>query len=99
MKFLAETTGGFMLVDMGTGQTIQASRPSVIDRSPFVDARIALNQVVKIADLSAEATDGEFAEFWRESGERDLAISSFLSKFDASAPAEDAEAPKKRGNK
>jgi hypothetical protein len=94
VKILAETTGDFMLHDLSTGQSIQAGRPSVITRSGFVDARIAISQVVKVADLPDEATDEEFASFWADSdGDQELAVASYLSKFDPEAPA----TPKRRG--
>lgn len=99
MKILAETTGDFMLTDLATGQSIQAVRPSVVPRSRFVDARIALSQIVKVADVPDDATDEEFASFWRDSdGDRELAIASFLSKFDPEAPKEPVKqnAPKNR---
>lgn len=87
MKILAETTGDFMLHDLSSGQTVQATRPSVITRTGFIDARIAINQVVKIADLPEDATDEDFVGFWTESGDRDLAIASFVSKSDPEAAA------------
>lgn len=71
-----------MLHDVTTGQNLQSIRPSVIVRSGFIDARIAINQIVKVADLPDEATDEDFASFWTESGDRELAIASFLSKFE-----------------
>jgi hypothetical protein len=92
MKILAETTGDFMLTDLSTGHDLQSTRPSVIARSYFIDSRIALGQVTKIADVPDEATDEEFLAFWIDSGDRELAIASFLSKFDENAPA----APKAR---
>lgn len=86
-----------MLHDLATNQSLQAVRPSVISRSSFVDARIALGQIVKVADVSDEASDGEFAAFWRDSdGNRDLAVASFLSKFDPDASTDvDSKPPRK----
>ncbi|MGO7308754.1 hypothetical protein ACCS91_33405 [Rhizobium ruizarguesonis] len=92
MKILAETTGEFMLSDLGTGDVIYAGRPSVVELSPFIEARVAISQVRKEADLTADATDDEFATYWTESeGNRDLAVESFLSKFGVDKPV----APKK----
>jgi hypothetical protein len=97
VKLLAETTGAFGLMDLSTGHTLNANRPSVIARSGFIDSRIALGQIVKVADVPAEATDDEFEAFWRDSdGDRDLAVASFLSKFDPEAPTPPV-AQKKRG--
>lgn len=91
MKLLAETTGSFGLLDLSTGHALNSHRPSVIPRSPFIDSRIALNQIVKVADVPDEATDEAFEAFWNESdGDRDLAVASFLSTFEpdaAKAPA------------
>jgi hypothetical protein len=96
VKLLAETTGPFGLLDLSTGQTLNANRPSVVSRSSFIDSRIALSQIVKVADVPDEVTDMDFENFWRDSdGDRDLAVASFLSQFDPEAPQ--APAPKKRG--
>ena len=93
MKLLAETTGEFLLHDLSTGQTLQSSRPSVIARSGFIDARIALSQITKIADVPDQASDEDFADYWATSeGDRDLAIASYLSTFEQPAAPE----PKKR---
>lgn len=82
-----------MLHDLSTGDSIHAGRPSIVKRSGFVDARIALNQVVKVADVPDEADDDDFLTFWMDSeGDRELAIASFLSKFDPEAVK--APAPK-----
>lgn len=102
MRMLAETTGDFMLVDMAAGQTIPAFRPAVVARTAFIDARIALGQIVKVADLPAEATNEEFQAYWKEAGDRDLAISSFLSKFEPAAeeaPADEAPRTQRRRGK
>jgi len=89
VKILVETTGEFMLTDISTGQTIYNHRPGVIEQSVFFDARIALGQISKLADLTADATDEEFDKFWVDSdGKSELAVDSFLSKFGiAPAPA------------
>jgi hypothetical protein len=87
MKILAETTGEFMINDLSTGDALYSSRPGVIELSPFIESRIAINQIRKVEDVPDEATDAEFEAFWRDSdGKRDLAIDSFLSKFAPAAP-------------
>lgn len=89
MKMLAETTGDFMLLDLGANQSMDAFRPSVVARSAFIDARIALSQIVKISDVPDDATDAEFAEYWDSAdGDKELAVSSYLSKFDGQKPAQ-----------
>ena len=82
MKLLVETTGPFMLIDSYTKCEIDNNRPSVVLPSEFIQARMTVGQLRVISnELSDGATDEEFAQFWRDSGKRDLAISSFLSKF------------------
>lgn len=96
MKFLAETTGSFGLIDLSTGANVNASRPSVVPRSGFIDARIALGQITKVADVPEDTTDVEFEAFWNDSdGDRDLAVAAFLSKFDPEAPKESTAKPRK----
>lgn len=98
MKILIETTGSFMLVDPYTGEEINPHRPHVVTHTSFIDQRIASRQLhVVNADLTDEATDAEFAEFWAESkGDAPLAIASFVSKFSSQDPE---PAPKKRQSK
>ena len=100
MKFLAETTGSFGLLDLATGANVNATRPSVIPRSGFIDARIALGQITKIADVPADVTDEDFEAFWIDSGgDRDLAVASFLAQFSPEAEPASTPAPKQRRGK
>lgn len=100
MKLLAETTGNFMLHDLSTGQSLQANRPSVINRSAFIDARIALSQIAKVADVPATVTDEDFEAFWTDSGgDRELAVASFLSQFAPEAADTPAPSNKQRRSK
>lgn len=93
MKLLAETTGAFGLIDLSTGQSLKSHRPSVVPLSGFLTARIALGQVAKVADVPDDATDEDFEAYWLDSdGDKDLAVASFLSKFDPDATS--APAPK-----
>lgn len=94
MKMLVETTGAFMLLDLSLGQTVQGHRPSVVAQSDFLNARIALHQVTKICDLPDDATDEEFETYWTDAEDRELAIASYQSKFDAEAAP--AAMPKNR---
>lgn len=98
MKHLVETTGEFLLHDMNTGDLAESFRPSVVTRSVFIDQRIAAGQLRLIANLKEEASDEEFHSYWREAGDKELAVSSFLSKFGADAEHASDE-PKKRGRK
>ncbi|WP_454287254.1 hypothetical protein [Rhizobium arsenicireducens] len=99
MKMLLETTGEFMLMDLSVGQTLVSHRPSVATRTPFIDARIALNQIVKLADLNDEATDEDFEEYWLSSEDRVLAIASFAETYGpvTATKVTEVEVTKKRG--
>lgn len=81
MKLLVETTADFMLMDMGGSQEIQAHRPAVVTKTPFINTRTADGQLDVLAQLSDEATDAEFAKYWVESEDRDLAIAAFADAF------------------
>ena len=87
MKILAETTGPFMLQDLGFQmQVIPSHRPAVVQSTSFIQTRIASSQIKVLGELVQEATDEEFKEFIRESIKDDvidmpLAVASFLSKF------------------
>lgn len=82
MKILCETTGEFELVDYDQSQlVIQSTRPTVAKPSTFISTRAAVQQVRILGNLSDEATDEEFANYIKESGDLKLAISSFLEAF------------------
>ena len=88
-KIIAHTTGKFQLIDQLSGDLISAHRPSVISKTPFVTARLGLDQVVIVAEVKPEATDEEFAKHWKEAnGDMDLAVESFLSQFGLDAEGE-----------
>lgn len=85
MKMLAETKGDFMFLDLSVGQRINSHRPSVVVVTDFLNARIGLGHIIKVADVPDEATDEEFEAYWKESEDRNLALAAFLSKFDTDA--------------
>ena len=60
MKYLVETTGNFMLVDPTTREEIQASRPSVVTTSSFVEGAIG-KKLKKLDTLGDDAEDGPLA--------------------------------------
>lgn len=97
-KILVETKGSFMLQDITTGCEVEHDRPSVVLASPFIDQRIAKDQLKLIeGDLQPEATDAEFVKFLKESdGKIDLAVDSFLSKYKVGA---EVEKPAPRGGR
>lgn len=86
MKLLVETTGQFMLIVPGSRDEISAHRPSVVSPSSFVNQRAAVGQLSTLGQVADEATDAEFGRYWHDSGDRDLAISSFLEAFPVSGP-------------
>lgn len=94
MKLLVETTSSFMLIDFAANQEVSAHRPSVVTKSNLVSTRIADRGLDVLAQLSDEATDAEFATYWEESEDRDLAIEAFKSAYPSEAIAPKA-APKK----
>lgn len=60
-KMIVETTGKFGLGDNSLRQEIQAFRPSVVQPSPFLSARIGLGQVtILVDDLPMIANDEDF---------------------------------------
>lgn len=103
MKIIVKTTGKFALMDP-SGAEIRSQRPTVCNRTGFIDQRVKLKQVEIVAeDLPAEATDLEFEAFWREcEGDFDLAVESYLAKLKKDLDDKEAEkakkpAPRRRG--
>lgn len=82
-NFLMETTGAFMLSDIGNaGFVIEAHRPVVSLNTNFVQARVALGQIRLLGEVTLEATDEEFMNYLKDSdNDPELATSSFLESF------------------
>jgi len=102
IKLLVETKGSFQLHDLAhRGQMIQARRPSVVENSHFIQDRIGRGQVSILGELQEEASDEDFAQYWRDAknkdGERDrqFAIDAFMSEFGREAVEKPAPRPKK----
>ena len=95
-KVLIETTGPFQLLAR-SGQMVHAHRPSVVVMEAFFQHRSSIGQLKPVCNnLKPEATDKEFAEYWHEcAGDRELAIASFLSKYDVGYVPPVVEEPKK----
>ena len=95
MKILIETTGNFELVDFNQqGLVIQADRPSVSrDDSYLISSRAAIGQVKIIGTVSDEATDEEFAQYWKDSKS---AAEYPVNATDEEKAVADADAEKKR---
>jgi hypothetical protein len=103
MKVIAITTGAFQLLDSLTGDLISAFRPSVVEKTSFLTARHAIDQVKVLAEVADSATDDEFAKHWHEAGKDiDLAVQSFTaihSLVAAAAPEADPAPAKKSAKK
>lgn len=101
MKHLVETTGNFMLLDLGSAQEIDAFRPTVVRLTEWMGVRISKGELkVVAADLKDEATDAEFVTYMKEmNGDAEAAVASFLSKFGKDAIVAEEPAPAKRGRK
>lgn len=84
-KQLVVTTGDFELVDYSGSETviIGKTRPVVVDNTSFIQARAAAGQIrVLETDLPDDATDEEFAGYWKESdGDQPLAVEAYKSSF------------------
>jgi hypothetical protein len=94
---LVETTGAFSLLGPN-GVDVKRLRPTVIERSSFVEVQCANGQLRVLAELPDEATDAEFAKFWEESeGDEELAIESFKATFTTvEKPSKATRKPKAR---
>jgi hypothetical protein len=96
MKVIAHTTGAFQLLDGLSGDLISAHRPSVVKKTSFVTARLAIEQVKIVTEVPDAATDEAFAKHWKDSdGDIDLAVQSFLATFEA-VEGEAAPVPAKK---
>jgi hypothetical protein len=84
MKYLVETSGDFMLLDIATGVEISESRPSVVRPTAFVTACATRGQLRMLHnDLPDEASDADFAEFW--AADKAIAVDAYMAKFSAEA--------------
>jgi hypothetical protein len=102
MKVIAHTTGSFQLIDNLSGDLVSAHRPSVVSRTSFITARLAIGQLAILTEVPDAAKDEEFAKHWKESdGDMELAVQSFISTFEQAeddAP-ETPRAPARGGKK
>lgn len=83
MKHLVETSGDFMLYDIGTKSYIPHNRPAVIEVTPFISERIGKGELNIIAhNIPEEAKDSDYEEYVKEySGDTAAATASYLSMF------------------
>lgn len=83
MKLLVQVTSAHLYINPDNGQEISPFRPTVVDSSPYVNSLTAAGKLkVLNSELLDEATDKDFAKFFKESDkDTDLAVSAFMSKF------------------
>ena len=82
MKLLVETTGQFQLICNDQRQLIRFKGCTLVVNSAFVESRCIAGQLRLIAQVSDEATDGEWRQFEKEcEGDQELAVAAFVSKF------------------
>lgn len=81
MKILVETNGPYEYMVMQTGDYVRADGPTVVTSCSFIDMKIAKGDIILREALLDEATDEEYISYFRESGNHELAMSSFLSKY------------------
>lgn len=80
---IVKPTGPYCYMDTHKGQFIESHRPSLVELSPFVETKIA-NQDLKllVTGLPEEATDEEFVKAYIASGNKeDLAVASFAAEY------------------
>lgn len=64
---IVETTGNFGLGDQSMRQEVDAFRPSIVQPSPFISARIGLGQInILVDNLPMNANDAGYADCYRE---------------------------------
>lgn len=99
MKLLVETTGEFQLINAVNGTRIRFNRPTVVDSDSFVQSHIAYGHLkVFTHTLVDEATDADWEVWLAEAeGDIDLAVASYLTKFDAEAAKEPEVKTKAKG--
>lgn len=82
MKVLVETTSNIMLLDPNTGDAIDDQVPTLTVWTAFLEARAGLGQLrVLHRGFREEASNEEWLDCLKESGDLPLAIASFISEF------------------
>lgn len=102
MKYIAKTTGDFMVFGIQPDATVPHDRPGVVGNYPHIARAIASGTVTTLAsDVPDHVTDEDFAKAYAEAaaGKKDFDVNAFvkayLAKADKAAPREDAPAPAK----
>lgn len=60
MKLLVETTGDFGLYDLASGQEVEAHRPTVVKKTPFIQTKIG-SRLTVLEELGDDAEDEALA--------------------------------------
>lgn len=82
MKVLVETTSNIMLLDPHTGDAIDDVVPTLTRWTSFLETRTGLGQVrVLHRGFRDEATNEDWLDCLKQSGDLSLAIASFISEF------------------
>ena len=101
MKLLVKTSGNHQLVNVLTGQLIRWNRPTVVPTDGFIDRELANGQLTLVkSGLPDEASDAEFAKYWSScDGDEEMAVASYLSKFEPEAETPTNTTPAKKNGK
>ena len=82
MKVLVETTSNIMLLDPNTGDAIDDSVPTLTLWTAFLETRTGLGQVrVLHRGFREEATNADWLDCLKESGDLVLALDAFIAEF------------------
>lgn len=90
MKLVVETKGRFQLLGDRKGERIHAFRPTVIEKTPFIDVHMARNELRVLGEVDDEATDQDLADHLKADG----TVESFIATY---APEPAKPAPKLKG--
>ena len=95
MKAIVKTKPGTMLLEVSHSQEVPDGRPAVVLLTYFIHQHIGFGSLKSLAgDLPDEASDAEFAEFWKEcDGNEELAVQSYMSKLSGLVEGEPAPFP------
>lgn len=101
-KLLVETTGDFQFLDQShENPLVQSSRPTVVTNSLFIQSKIASDQIRVLGEVSNKADDAAFEDTLKNSKDKEMAVSAFLSEFalDKSEPEPEPEKPTGRSRR
>lgn len=85
MLLLVQTSGSFSLIDASQKVSINKNTPTVVRSTPFIEERMARGDLKTLGQLKDTATQEEMSKYLADSGNRDLAVASFLAAFGLNA--------------